>query len=184
MPDERKGIGRFRSRCGDAIAGAGASGQAGVGEWRVKTWAERVVQACANDARKTPELPSPAGEVVRTSVVRGPSGPVEERTRAVVDAGGSHRRFRLRPPPLIGTVSRWNGMPVAFGQSLVVFPNGHFVAFGVLDPVCGGVTFLSPVARRMVESLEDCSPRCARQQRINSDRSAWSASVPRCSTIM
>lgn len=31
----------------------------------------------------------------------------------------------------------------------------------VLDPACGGGAFLSPVARRMAESLEDCSPRIA-----------------------
>ena len=31
----------------------------------------------------------------------------------------------------------------------------------VLDPACGGGAFLSPVARRMAESLEDCSPRSA-----------------------
>ena len=31
----------------------------------------------------------------------------------------------------------------------------------VLDPACGGGAFLSPVARRMAQSLEDCSPKSA-----------------------
>ena len=40
----------------------------------------------------------------------------------------------------------------------------------VLDPACGGGAFLSPVARRMAESLKDCSPKVAVkniQRRLN-----------------
>ena len=40
----------------------------------------------------------------------------------------------------------------------------------VLDPACGGGAFLSPVARRMAESLKDCSPKIALkniQRRLN-----------------
>lgn len=37
----------------------------------------------------------------------------------------------------------------------------------VLDPACGGGAFLSPVATRMVRSLEDCSPKIALKNILN-----------------